>query len=93
MMVHCGITYVVSQRVFRVQYEFRRLAVMLAAAVALTLAAPLLPPGILGIVGQVALWLAWPALLWWGNIIAISEKSMIMAACSRARRWAACLVP
>ena len=93
MVVHCGITFAVSQRVFCVQYEFRRLAVMLASAVALTLAARWMPPGILGFIGQFALWAAWPALLWWGDIITTSEKRMILAACGRARRWVGCLAP
>jgi len=93
MVVHCGITFAVSQRVFCVEYEFRRLAVMLAAAVALTLASRWMPRGIPGMVGQLALWAAWPALLWWGDIVTTSEKTMILAACSRARHWIGCLAP
>jgi len=87
MVVHCGITYAVSQRVFHVDYEFRRLAVMLAAAVALTLASRWMSRDLPGILAQLALWAAWPALMWWGDVVTTSEKEMSLQVCSRARHW------
>lgn len=87
MIVHCGITYAVSQRVFHVDYEFRRLAVMLAAAVALTLASRWMSRDLPGILAQLALWAAWPALMWWGDVVTTSEKEMSLQVCSRARHW------
>jgi O-antigen/teichoic acid export membrane protein len=84
LAIHCGITFLVSQRVFYVRYEFGRLAVMLALAVAMVVAAQGVQEGPAGIVEKLALWAAWPLALWFGGVITAEEKTWARAACWRA---------
>lgn len=93
LAVHCGITCMVSQRVFRVKYEFGRLAVMLAAAVALVLAARGAPHSAGGLLEKLVLWAAWPALLWWGGIVTAEEKSLLLGVWGRGRHWLGRIAP
>jgi len=74
-LFHAALTWGVSQRVFRVQYQTRRLAVMLGLAIALTLASRGLGTGIGAVVGKLALWALWPTLLWSWKIVSEDEKA------------------
>ncbi len=58
--------YVFTQRLFKVPYEWLRLAQAAGLAVALVLVGELLLPtsGFWGLAGRTALWLAYPLLLW-----------------------------
>ena len=58
--------YVFTQRLFKVPYEWLRLAQAAGLAVVLVLAGELLLPtsGFWGLAGRTALWLAYPLLLW-----------------------------
>ena len=58
--------YVFTQRLFKVPYEWLRLAQALGLAAALVAIGELLVPtsGIAGLAGRTALWLAYPLLLW-----------------------------
>ncbi len=87
MLVHCAITCVVSQRVFHVRHEFGRLSVMLGSAVALTAASHHVGNNIPGLLEKLALWLAWPVLLWWTGVATQDEKYVVRAVCRRARSW------
>ncbi len=73
-LFHAAMTFAVSQRVFRVQYEPFRLAMMLSLAIVLTLASPLVGSGLAGFIGKSALWAAWPVVLWSWGIITEEEK-------------------
>ena len=85
LAVHCGITLLASQRVFPVRYEFGRLAPMLALAIALTLVSQTSVPGLQGLPCRLALWAAWPVILWCAGVVTSEEKSIVRAACSRIR--------
>jgi len=58
--------YVFTQRLFKVPYEWLRLAQAAGLAIVLVLAGELLLPtsGFWGLAGRTALWLAYPVLLW-----------------------------
>jgi len=70
-------TWAVSQRVFHVQYEYGRVAAMLASAIATVLLAEHLDLGILNIPAKLALCAAWPVLLWTAGVVSNDEKAMV----------------
>jgi O-antigen/teichoic acid export membrane protein len=72
-------TYVVSQRVFPVRYEWGRLAGMLALAAALYLPALALPAAGWTAPLRAALWLLAPALAWRGGLVSDEEKGQVAA--------------
>jgi O-antigen/teichoic acid export membrane protein len=71
------LTLVVTQRVFPVRYEWHRLALMLALAIALWLPSQALPaaPWTLAVKG--ALWLLAPLLVWFAGLVTAEEKSQV----------------
>jgi O-antigen/teichoic acid export membrane protein len=87
LVVHCGFTFLVSQRVFRVDYEFGRITLMLIVAVALLVAARGAAPGIVGLAEKAVLWLAWPVCLWWCGIVSRQEKCLVRSNLRRAWGW------
>jgi len=68
--------YVFTQRLFKVPYEWVRLAQATVLAVVLVLAGELLLPtsGFLGLAGRTALWLAYPLLLWGTGFLNDEER-------------------
>jgi O-antigen/teichoic acid export membrane protein len=80
-------TWAVSQRVFRVQYEYGRLGGMLGSAMALVLLAERLDLGIMTIPAKLVLLAAWPALLWITGLVRTEEKAMLMTGASKAFQW------
>jgi phenylacetate-CoA ligase len=79
MMTHCAITFAVSQRMFRVHYEFARLSVMLVLALPLALAAGGLGSGLPQLAARLVLCAAFPLALWYGGILSREEKTMLLA--------------
>lgn len=75
-LFHATATWWVSQRVFRVRYEYGRLAGILTAAVVLVLLASRLPLGLLTIPAKLALWTFWPVFLWMTGLISREEKTL-----------------
>ncbi len=76
MMTHCGITFVVSQRLFRVHYESGRLCAMLGLSLALTITAECMADDVPNLVTKVILWMSFPIILWTGGIVSEEEKAM-----------------
>jgi O-antigen/teichoic acid export membrane protein len=68
--------YVFTQRLFKVPYEWLRLAQAAGLAVVLVLAGELLLPtsGFWGLAGRTALWLAYPLLLWFSGFMNDEER-------------------
>jgi O-antigen/teichoic acid export membrane protein len=68
--------YVFTQRLFKVPYEWLRLAQATGLAVALVVVGELLVPtsGFGGLAGRTALWLAYPALLWFTGFLNDEER-------------------
>ncbi|MFL5907454.1 MAG: lipopolysaccharide biosynthesis protein [Solirubrobacterales bacterium] len=68
--------YVFTQRLFKVPYEWLRLAQAVALAALLVVAGELLMPtsGFAGLAGRVALWLAYPLLLWGTGFLNEEER-------------------
>ncbi len=79
-------TWAVSQRVFRVEYEYGRLAAILASAVAVVLLAGQLDAGMMNIPAKLVLCAAWPAMLWLTGLVSRDEKAMVLAAIREAGR-------
>lgn len=59
-----ALTYYLSQRVFPVRYEWRRLSLMVGLAVLLWAASRTLPAGGWAVAAKAGLWLLWPTGLW-----------------------------
>jgi O-antigen/teichoic acid export membrane protein len=74
---HALITFKVTQRVFPVSYETKRVAAVLGAAVLLWSISRCLPPGWWSAAGRVSLWACWPAVLWIGGIMTPEEKRQV----------------
>jgi len=68
--------YVFTQRLFKVPYEWLRLAQATGLAIVLVLAGELLLPtsGFWGLAGRTALWLAYPVLLWFSGFLNDEER-------------------
>ncbi|MGZ5309116.1 MAG: lipopolysaccharide biosynthesis protein [Solirubrobacterales bacterium] len=77
-----AVMYAFTQRLFRVPYEWGRLAQITALAIALTAAGELLLPthGLLGLAERIAVWLCFPALLWLTRFPNFEERRAIAGA-------------
>jgi O-antigen/teichoic acid export membrane protein len=69
-----GFTWWATQKIFVVEYEWGRLAALLALGAALWAAGRALPAGWWGLPGKAALLLAAPALAWWTGLVRENEK-------------------
>jgi peptidoglycan biosynthesis protein MviN/MurJ (putative lipid II flippase) len=87
LMIHCAITYRVSQRVFRVHYEFGRMAGMLLTAMLVTAVAHFTRPDLIGLVHKALIWLAWPVILWIVGLVTTDEKQFLLSSVLRGREW------
>ena len=76
-----ALTYVFTQRLFPVPYEWGRLALLVAAAAATVAVGETLLPtdGAAGLLGRTALWLAFPALLWVSGFLTDAERRSLRA--------------
>ncbi len=93
LAVHCAITFVVSQRIFHVDYEFGRITLMLSLAIVLLVVARGAAPGALGLAEKAVLWATWPLCLWWTGVVSRQEKGLVLTNVRRARGWIAQAVP
>ncbi len=87
LMTHCVVTYFVSQRLFRVEYEFGRLAAMLSVAIAVVVAEHFTQPGAIGLAQKAGLWAVWPMAIWVAGVVTAEEKAFLLAAVLRVRGW------
>jgi len=71
--------YAFTQRLFPVPYEWGRLALLFAVASSLVAAGELLLPtgGAIGLVSRIAVWLAYPLVLWAAGFPTAEERSAI----------------
>jgi len=83
--VYAATTYVLSQRVFCVQYEWRRLGVMVCLAVVVLLPSWWLDHDLEGIALRSLLLIAWPAGLWLGGFLTREEKAVAWRLFERVR--------
>jgi O-antigen/teichoic acid export membrane protein len=74
---HMALTFVVSQRVFRVSYERARVAAMLLLAILLWLMSRLAPGSSVGVFLKLLLWAAWPMTLWATGLVSADEKAHV----------------
>jgi O-antigen/teichoic acid export membrane protein len=72
--IHAGVTLVISQRVFRVRYETRRLVALVGVAVGLWLASRILPLAPWAMTLKALCCLSLPGLFWLTGLIAPEEK-------------------
>ena len=79
-----AVMYGFTQRLFRVPYEWRRLAQIAVLAISLTAAGELLLPedGLAGLLSRTLVWLCFPALLWLTRFPNFEERRAIVAALS-----------
>jgi O-antigen/teichoic acid export membrane protein len=71
---------IVTHRLFPIHWQWRRLFVVVVAAVALTAAGELLLPtdGAVGLLSRAAVWLLYPVLLWFGGAVDRAERAEIL---------------
>ena len=81
------LTFVVSQRVFHVRYEFSRLACMLLAAIGLVLVGQRLGSDPLGVLGKLTLWVAWPLVLCATGVVTEEERLQARDVACSALSW------
>jgi O-antigen/teichoic acid export membrane protein len=84
-----ALMYAFTQRLFHVPYEWRRLGLVVVAAVALVAGGELLLPteGAAGLIPRIAVWLAFPLVLWAGGFVEPAERdAMRSLAAQLARR-------
>ncbi|MHB1424437.1 MAG: lipopolysaccharide biosynthesis protein [Gemmataceae bacterium] len=79
-------TWVVTQPVFPIRYEWRRLAALLALAGALWLISRLLPVAWWGWPVKAGLWLLGPLLVWYTGLMSHLEKEQVRALSGAAKR-------
>jgi O-antigen/teichoic acid export membrane protein len=70
----------VTHRLFPIHWQWRRLLVVVVAAVALTAAGELLLPtdGAVGLISRAAVWMLYPVLLWFGGAVDRGERAEIL---------------
>ncbi|MGQ9561861.1 MAG: lipopolysaccharide biosynthesis protein [Candidatus Oleimicrobiaceae bacterium] len=83
--VYASMTYVLSQRVFWVHYEWGRLVGMVCLAVVLSLLGWWVGYDLEGIALRSVLLIAWPAGLWLGGFFTTEEKALAWQVLRRAR--------
>jgi O-antigen/teichoic acid export membrane protein len=76
---YAGLTWYVSQRVYRVRYEWGRVAAMLGLAAGLWAASWLLPVGLGMVPVKLGVWLLWPVLLWRLGVVSAEEKEYALS--------------
>ena len=81
------LTWIVTQRIFRVRYEWVRLAAMLGWAVALWTGSRLLPAAGWAVAARVGLWLAWPVLLWLCGLVSETERQQLRSVLAAVLPW------
>jgi len=71
-------TWTITQRIFRVHYEFGRITGALASAVLMVFLSYQIDPGLWGLLIKAGLCIAWPAFLWLTGLISREEKTLIL---------------
>jgi O-antigen/teichoic acid export membrane protein len=79
-------TFVVTQRIFPIRYEWSRLAALVGLAVVLWIAGRALPGGTLGIVARGTLWLTAPLLAWSAGVMHREELQYVGESLDRLRQ-------
>jgi O-antigen/teichoic acid export membrane protein len=79
-------TWAVSQRIFRVQYEFARIAGMLTTAVLLVVLSYQIHMGVWDIPLRAVVCAAWPLALWISGLVTPEEKALVLRCLQRALR-------
>ena len=77
LAIHAALTWIVSQRIMPVRYEYVRLLAIFLSAVAVGYVGDLLDESIAASVVRVLLWFAWPVALWVFGVIKEEEKNHI----------------
>jgi O-antigen/teichoic acid export membrane protein len=80
-------TWRVAQRVFPVEYEWGRVAGLVALAVPLWLASRLLPQAGWAPAAKAGLWLLWPLLVWACRLPSAEEKAYVREGARQALAW------
>jgi O-antigen/teichoic acid export membrane protein len=81
-------TWRTAQRIFPVQYEWGRVAAMLALAAGLWLVSRLLPEATpWAVLAKAGLWLLWPTLVWVLGLPSALEKDYVRTAVRQALAW------
>jgi O-antigen/teichoic acid export membrane protein len=84
-VVQVLLTYHLSQGIYPVRAEFGRMLAGVAIAVALWLIGQQMPAGLGGSALRLALWLAWPCLVWWAGLSTTDEKAWVLSTISNMK--------
>ena len=82
-----GLTWLVTQRIFPVRYEWGRLVLMLAMAVGLWLLGQALPAATWALPARAGLWLLAPVLMWFSGLMTVEEKTYVRQLVRQGRAY------
>ena len=71
---HASLTFVVTQRIFPVHYDWRGITAAFGMAIVLYVASTFVGMSYIGLTVRSALWLVWPALLWQLGVFTAEEQ-------------------
>ena len=83
---HASLTFVVTQRIFPVHYDWRGVTAAIAMAVLLYIASTFVGRTYTGLAVKSALWLSWPALLWQLGMFTSEEEQWCLRQMMRGYR-------
>jgi O-antigen/teichoic acid export membrane protein len=81
------ITFIVAQKISFVSYDWRAIYLGLTIAGAVFLAGQLIGIGIAATITKCIMWLSWPVLLWYLNVVNSEEKTWARRQCTRTLRF------
>jgi O-antigen/teichoic acid export membrane protein len=83
-----SLTFVVTQRIFWVEYDWRAVGAAAGASIVLYLVSTCGSASYASLVGKFVLWLMWPLLLWFLGIVSEEEKKWCLRQIIRGRQLA-----
>lgn len=84
--VHAILTFIVTQRIFPVHYDWRAATIGVVWAMVLYATSIFVATSLWGLATKSVLWLAWPGLLWVVGTISCEEKEWCLTQVARGRQ-------
>jgi O-antigen/teichoic acid export membrane protein len=84
-IVQVVLTYWLGEGIYPVRAEFGRMAAGVAMAIGLWWIGQQMPAGYVGSLLRIAIWLAWPGLVWWAGLPTWEERQWVRSVFSNLR--------
>ncbi len=86
--VHACLTFIITQRIFAVKYDWRAAAAGVGLAVALFVMSLFAGASYPWLAFKAVLWLAWPGMIWLSGIVSEEEQQWCLSQATRGRQLA-----